>query len=71
MIPGSFFRRDLRSPCVPFSSAEGKRLFRESLDDNLMEAYFPLSEQFTTQGHPAFCGVGSLTMALNAIAIGE
>ena len=34
-----------------------------------METYFPLSEHFITQADPAFCGLGSLTMILNALAI--
>ncbi len=34
-----------------------------------MGAYFPLAEQFVTQAHPAFCGVSSLTMALNALLL--
>jgi glutathione gamma-glutamylcysteinyltransferase len=34
-----------------------------------MEAYFPLAEQYSTQGHPAFCGIGSLTVALNALLV--
>lgn len=27
-----------------------------------MEGYFPLAENYVTQAHPAFCGLGSLTM---------
>ena len=34
-----------------------------------MEGYFPLAEQFHTQSDPTFCGLGSLVMALNALAI--
>lgn len=34
-----------------------------------MEAYFHLAEQYSTQGHPAFCGIGSLTVALNALLV--
>jgi glutathione gamma-glutamylcysteinyltransferase len=32
-----------------------------------MEGYFALSEQFHTQSEPAFCGLGTLTMSLNAL----
>jgi hypothetical protein len=28
-----------------------------------------LIEHFQTQGHPAYCGLGSLTMALNSLLI--
>lgn len=34
-----------------------------------MEGYFHLAEHFITQGHPAFCGIGSLTMALNSLLL--
>jgi hypothetical protein len=34
-----------------------------------MEAYFPLAEHFVSQGHPSFCGIGSLTMALNSLLV--
>jgi len=66
----SFYRRQLPTThCVAFSSAEGRRLFQESLQHGGLESYFPLSEQFKTQDDPAFCGLGALTMVLNALAI--
>ena len=65
----SFYRRPLPAPLVPFSSAEGRALFREALTDGTMEGYFPLAEQFHTQAEPAFCGLGTLVMVLNALAI--
>ena len=34
-----------------------------------MENYFPLSEQFTTQSEPSYCGPASLIMVLNAMQI--
>ena len=34
-----------------------------------MECYFPLAEQFRTQDEPAFCGLSTLTMVLNALAV--
>ena len=65
----SFYRRPLPTSLVPFSSAEGRALFREALEDGTMEGYFPLAEQFHTQAEPAFCGLGALVMVLNALAI--
>ena len=65
----SFYRRTLPAPCVAFSSPEGRQLFREALADGTMEGYFPLAEQFHTQAEPAFCGLGTLVMVLNAMAI--
>src|SRR5262245_61149399 len=34
-----------------------------------MEGFFPLIEQFHTQADPAFCGLASLVVALNALGI--
>ncbi len=65
----SFYRRPLPRALVPFSSAEGRALFREALEGGTMEGYFPLAEQFHTQAEPAFCGLGALVMVLNALAI--
>jgi len=65
----SFFRRELPDLCISLSSAEGKRLFSEALVDGRAEACFPLLEQFTTQSEPAYCGLASLTMILNALGV--
>jgi len=65
----SFYRRTLPSPCIAFSSPEGRQLFGEALADGTMEGYFPLAEQFHTQAEPAFCGLGTLVVVLNALAI--
>jgi hypothetical protein len=34
-----------------------------------MSGFFKLIEQYSTQDEPAFCGLSSLTMVLNALAI--
>lgn len=65
----TFYRRPLPSTLVPFAGPEGRKLFREALEDGTLEGYFALSEQFHTQADPAFCGLGSLVVALNALAI--
>lgn len=44
-------------------------MFREALAAGTLESYFGLAEQFHTQADPAFCGLGSLVMALNALSI--
>jgi glutathione gamma-glutamylcysteinyltransferase len=62
-------RRPLPSPAIPFSSEEGRALFRESLESGHLEAFFPLIEQFHTQSDPSFCGLGSLVMVLNALGV--
>jgi glutathione gamma-glutamylcysteinyltransferase len=47
----------------------GRSLFKESLSSQHAESYFPLAEQFLNQSDPAFCGVTSLIMVLNAIGV--
>ena len=46
----------------------GKQLFAEALAGGTLEGFFKLIEQFRTQDEPAFCGLASLAMALNALA---
>lgn len=68
VVTQTFYRRPLPDGAIPFSSAEG-RLFAEALANGGLDGYFPLAEQFHTQAEPTFCGLGSLVMALNALAI--
>mmetsp|Transcript_42030 Transcript_42030/g.164632 ORF Transcript_42030/g.164632 Transcript_42030/m.164632 type:complete len:104 (+) Transcript_42030:200-511(+) len=65
----SFYRRPLPSSLVAFSSAEGRRRFNEAVCDGTAESFFPLVEQFQTQSEPAYCGLTSLSVVLNALAI--
>ncbi|GIL75768.1 hypothetical protein Vretimale_5299 [Volvox reticuliferus] len=66
----TFYKRKL--PCPPaieFSSPEGRQLFMDALRDGFMVGFFKLMEQFNTQDEPAFCGLASLAMVLNALSI--
>eukprot|EP00954_Amorphochlora_amoebiformis_P006826 533155-Amorphochlora_amoeboformis.AAC.2 len=65
----SFYKRVLPKECVRFGSEQGIKLFQESLASGNAAAYFPLAEQFRTQDEPAFCGLSTLTMVLNSLAI--
>lgn len=68
----SFYKRILPNTpsLLAFSSEEGKLLFRETLTtSDAANAFFPLSEQFVTQSEPAFCGLTTLAMVLNALSI--
>jgi glutathione gamma-glutamylcysteinyltransferase len=65
----SFHRRVLPSSLTQLSSPNGKKLFKEALLSGTAEAFFPLSEQFLNQSDPAYCGVTSLIMILNAFGI--
>jgi glutathione gamma-glutamylcysteinyltransferase len=65
----SFYKRQLPDGCIAFHSPEGKGLFKSALDEGHLESYFSLSLQFLTQSEPAYCGLGSLCMVLNALEI--
>jgi glutathione gamma-glutamylcysteinyltransferase len=65
----TLYRRPLPPALIPFSSEGGRALFRDALDAGQLEAFFPLIEQFHTQSDPAFCGLGSLVMVLNALGV--
>ena len=67
--PGMFYRRPLPDTCTDFSSAGGKTLFSSALTEGGMECYFKLASQFRTQDEPAFCGLSTLVMVLNALSI--
>jgi len=65
----TLYRRPLPSEAIAFSSLDGRKVFAEALSAGGLEGYFPLAEQFHTQSDPAFCGLGSLVVALNALGI--
>jgi glutathione gamma-glutamylcysteinyltransferase len=65
----TFYRRPLPDQCIAFSSKEGKSIFRNALSAGYMEGFFHLIEQFHTQAEPAYCGLGTLSMILNALGM--
>lgn len=67
--PTSFYRRTLPADCVSFDSPEGEQLFRESLQDGGMGAFFKLSAVYQTQAEPSYCGLASLAMVLNSLDV--
>ncbi|KAG0454143.1 hypothetical protein HPP92_025447 [Vanilla planifolia] len=68
-VPG-FYRRILPSPpAIEFASTEGRLLFSEALQSGTMEGFFKLISYFQTQSEPAYCGLASLSVVLNALAI--
>lgn len=58
-LKNTFYQRELPSSLVRFASPEGKKLFREAMDDGHAEGFFPLTGNFTTQSEPAYCGPSS------------
>jgi glutathione gamma-glutamylcysteinyltransferase len=65
----TLYRRPLPSEAIAFSSLDGRKVFAEALSAGGLDGYFQLAEQFHTQSDPAFCGLGSLVVALNALGI--
>ncbi|KAJ2494018.1 hypothetical protein IWW37_000096 [Coemansia sp. RSA 2050] len=65
----SYYRRELPADLVSFTSAAGRRLFKESLNEGYAEGYFNLAGNFTVQSEPAYCGPSSLAMVLNALEV--
>jgi len=65
----SFYKRPLPETCTAFTSPAGRSIFASALQTNGLKSYFPLMEQFTTQSEPAFCGISTLVVVLNALAV--
>ncbi|KAI5791644.1 Phytochelatin synthase-domain-containing protein [Peziza echinospora] len=70
-MDNSFYMRELPASAdlIPYDSVEGKKIFRNALEEGGLEAFFPLSQQFLTQEEPAYCGIGTLCMILNALKV--
>ncbi|KAL4190369.1 hypothetical protein AMTRI_Chr07g24400 [Amborella trichopoda] len=70
MAVAGLYRRTLPSPpAVDFSSPEGKLIFTEALHNGTMEGFFKLISYFQTQSEPAYCGLATLSVVLNALAV--
>ncbi|KAI7743981.1 hypothetical protein M8C21_001748 [Ambrosia artemisiifolia] len=66
----SIYRRVLPSPpAIDFVSTQGKQLFMEATQGGTMEGFFKLISYFQTQSEPAYCGLATLAMVLNALSI--
>ena len=65
----TFYRRPLPPSCTALSSPQGRQQFESALRHRGCKSYFVLAEQFTTQSEPAYCGITSLVMVLNALAV--
>lgn len=48
---------------------ELQQLFIEAIQGGTMEGFYKLMSNFQTQSEPAYCGLASLSMVLNALAI--
>ncbi|KAK3414575.1 hypothetical protein EUGRSUZ_H00436 [Eucalyptus grandis] len=70
MAMAGLYRRVLPSPpAIDFASTEGKKLFIDAIQAGTMEGFYKLISYFQTQSEPAYCGLASVSMVLNALAI--
>jgi glutathione gamma-glutamylcysteinyltransferase len=65
----TLYMRPLPPSMAPLDSAAGRAMFRRALLEGTLEGYFRLAQQFHTQADPAYCGLGTLVCALNALGI--
>lgn len=68
-MTATFYKRPLPRDMTAFASPEGRQIFEEALSTGTMAGYFAIAEQFHTQAEPAFCGLGTLVVVLNALGI--
>jgi glutathione gamma-glutamylcysteinyltransferase len=54
---------------INYISAESKKLFLQSLQNNMANPFFELSDQFTTQTYGSYCGPTNILIILNAMGI--
>jgi glutathione gamma-glutamylcysteinyltransferase len=62
-------KRVLPTTLTAFSSKQGKQFLMEAFAGGTAESYWNLTEHFVNQSDPAFCGVTTLLMCLNALCI--
>ena len=65
----SVHKRVLPSSLTAMSSPDGRKYLMEAFTNNTAESYWALTEQFINQTEPAFCGVTTLVMVLNAMCV--
>ncbi|HET7133454.1 MAG TPA: phytochelatin synthase family protein [Gammaproteobacteria bacterium] len=68
-VERTLYMRPLPASLTALDSGDGRAVFRRALLEGTLEGYFKLAQQFHTQADPAFCGLGSLVCALNALGI--
>ena len=66
---GRFHRRPLPASCLDMSGAPAQALFAAAFSAGFAKAFFPLVSQFRTQDEPSYCGISTLVMCLNALAV--
>ena len=54
---------------INYHSVESKQLLLESLQDNMANPFFELSDHFTTQTYGSYCGPTNISIILNSMGI--
>ncbi|KAL3795988.1 hypothetical protein HJC23_013045 [Cyclotella cryptica] len=65
----TFYRKELPSNAISFSSGEGRMIFESAMSRGGAFTFFALIEQLQTQPEPAYCGLTTLVIVLNALAV--
>lgn len=65
----SFHTRPLPSSVISFTSEKSQELLYWSLQQKKARIYFQIAQQYITQDEPAYCGIATLCMILNAANI--
>ena len=65
----SVHKRILPASLTALSSPQGRKYLLQAMNANTAESYWALTEQFVNQSDPAFCGVTTLLMVLNAMSV--
>ena len=64
-----FFRRPLPDTCIDLASDTGQYRFASAMASQGTACFFHLVSQFRTQEEPAYCGISTLVMCLNALEV--
>ena len=65
----SVYKRILPDSLISLDSKRGRQYLLESLSSSTAESYWSLSQHFSNQSDPAYCGVTSLLMVLNSMGV--
>ena len=65
----SVYKRVLPSSLIALDSKLGRQYLMECLSSSSAESYWALSQHFTNQSDPAYCGITSLITVLNSMGV--
>ena len=65
----TIYTRPLPETTIDFASPKSKVLLQNAIEQDTANVYFPLAQQYLTQSDPAYCGIATLCMILNACTI--